>query len=46
MEKSKILRFESNLVEIELPMCTHKASFVINQTGFSVEFSEAPETED
>lgn len=46
MEKSKILRFESNLVEIELPMCTHKASFVINQTGFSVEFSESPETED
>ncbi len=46
MEKSKILRFGSNILEIELPMCTHKASFVINKDGFYVEFSESPETED
>lgn len=45
-ETSRVLRFESQIIEINLPMCTHKASFQLTQDCFYVEFSEPPGTKD
>ena len=44
--RSRVLRFESQIIEINLPMCTHKASFQLTKDCFYVEFSEPPGTKD
>lgn len=44
-EESHVLMARAKLLEINLPMCTHKASFQLLENGFRLEFSEPPETE-
>lgn len=41
---NNLLRFEAGLIEIELAMCTHKASFILSKESIKLEFSEPPET--
>jgi hypothetical protein len=43
---TKVLRFERGLFEIEIPMGTHKASFVFTPRAISVEWSEPPDCPD
>lgn len=40
---TKILRFERELVEIQIPMGTHKASYVFTPRQITVEWSEPPD---
>ncbi|MGM9513292.1 hypothetical protein ACS5PK_03450 [Roseateles sp. DB2] len=39
---TKVLRFEQGLLEIQIPMGTHKASFVFGPERMAVEWSEPP----
>ncbi|HEU5375265.1 MAG TPA: hypothetical protein VFV38_07490 [Ktedonobacteraceae bacterium] len=45
-QENRVLRLQRDLFEIELPMTTHKASFVFEPGTIQVEFSEPPETTD
>lgn len=40
---TKVLRFESALFEIEIPMGTHKASFTFTPAAMSAEWAEPPD---
>lgn len=43
--KNKLLCFRNDLIEIEISMCTHKASLLLTDKAMKVEFSEPPEIE-
>ncbi|AZF53274.1 hypothetical protein C4J85_2789 [Pseudomonas sp. R4-34-07] len=43
---TKVLRFERELLEIQIPMGTHKASYVFTPRQISVEWTEPPDCPD